>query len=310
MYVASDTIRSNLYTKLENSYNRSLEFLMELCGIAKLSSPQIRHDLYDILYQDGVILLLDTLSKDSRKEKILEFLGELYSNILEISPFLLKNYLFLPNCSLGNVLLSHICTSLISSENIGTIQELGKLLRTLLEPDSNSYFDRILEIFYKELVPILLENLSKNHEIEITSEILIIFTYCIENHSERIKNLLTLSELLPINSKLMKESKHIAIFSLKLFKAAIMKKDSSINNFLIRMNFLDDIIQVFIDNSDKKGLLFSIVLSIFEQVKNSSMIILQHFVKTLLPLLKNKGLEAYLENIIEVYNKQKNNEES
>lgn len=310
LYINSSSIRQNLCEKLENSAPFALDFLMELCNIVKINSPQIRHDLYEALHSDGIVAILDSLSRGSGKAKVLEFLGEIYTNMLEVAPFLLKSLLFSPACELGNVVMRHIAESIIGADDLGTVQELGKLIKSLLEPDESMYFQRILEIFYKELSDKLIEHIDPSHNTESVIEILKIFTMCVEKHGERAKLMVCMSQLLPNASKVLKNNKHIAVYSFKLLKAVVMKNDTSVNNYLIRMNLFEIVIEIFTENSEKQGLIFSCILNLFEQIKKSSLPILQHFVKKFVPLLKQKNLEKYLNTIVEVYNKQKSIEES
>ena len=77
---------------------------------------------------------------------------------------------------------------------------------------------------------------------------------------------------------------------------------------MIRAKVLDDVFRIFIANAEKETLLFSAVLSIFEEIKKSAMIVLQHVIKNFLPLLAAKGLQSHLDKILDAYNKQKLNE--
>lgn len=305
IYIASDTLRQKLISKLECSEPGALNFLIELCNIAKGCMPQVRHDLYDALYKDGVIMLLDTLSYVPDNEKILEFLGEIYSNILDISPFLLKNLLFSSTCSLGNSLLQHLASSLLSSKSLGTIQELGKLLRLLLEPDTNLHYDRILEFFYKDICPQLISNLNPATTQDTLYEILTIFTFCVEKHSERIRLLLVLSDILSKASSLAIQSKHLSIYSLKFFKAIIQKNDKTVNAIIVRNSYLDWIFNIFIENSSRQGMLFSLVLSILDTLKKADSVVLDYVIKKFLPKMKEKSLEMHFEMLIEEFKKQK-----
>lgn len=306
-YVTNDAIRNKLCSKLENNEPGALDFLMELCNIARSCIPQLRHDLYEILFKDGVIMQLEALSRSHDKEKVLEFLGEMYSNVLDLSPFLLKNMFFSQNCSLGNSLLLHIANSLLSSKNLGTIQELGQLIRLLLEPDTNIYYDRILEYFYKDICPMLISSLNRSTTEDILSEVLTILTYCVETHSERIRLLLVLSDTLSKVSAIATNSKHLSIYILKFFRAVIQKNEKSVNEILVRNSLIDCIFEIFIENSTKQGMLFSLVLTILEILKNTNSVVLKYVIKKFLPRMKEKALDGFFGKLIEEFKKQKNN---
>jgi Component of IIS longevity pathway SMK-1 len=310
MFISSDRLRQQLYTKLENSVAYALEFLMELCGVVKQCTPQLRHDLYEVLYQDGIVTLLDSLSHGPNKDKILEFLGEMYTSILDVSPLLIINFFFSPSCTLGSSLLAHITASILNSQNFGTILELGKLIRMLLDPANQTYFDRICEIFYKDIVPILIKSINSEASLESKSEVMVILTFCVENHKEKVKILLTITDVMVEISKAMKSNKHLAIYAIKFFKAVILKNESSINNLLIRFKLLDDILGLFIANANKENLLFSSTLSLLQVAKKSSVTVLKYIIKNFVTLFKEKGLESFLDDIIQVYNKQKHLEAS
>ena len=291
---------------LEKSLDSPLSFLMELCKCARLCSPQVRHDLYESLNTDGIITLLYALSHEENNNKILEFIGEMLTSIIDVSPQLIKNLFF--NSNLASSLLAHISASIINSENYGTIQELGKLIRMVLDPNTNSVSERSLEEFYKEIAPVFIDNINTINNIDSVAEILNIFTFCVEQHKERVSILLTMSDISINVLNVMKANKHLAIFALKFFKAVLKKNESSLNNLMIRAKVLDDVFRIFIANAEKETLLFSAVLSIFEEIKKSAMIVLQHVIKNFLPLLAAKGLQSHLDKILDAYNKQKLNE--
>jgi peroxiredoxin family protein len=92
---------------------------------------------------------------------------------------------------------------------------------------------------------------------------------------------------------------------LKFFKAVLQKNDKTINAVLVRNSYLDWIFNIFIENSSRQGMLFSLVLSILDTLKKADSVVLDYVIKKFLPKMKEKSLEMHFEMLIEELKKQK-----
>jgi hypothetical protein len=154
----------------------------------------------------------------------------------------------------------------------------------------------------------LISNLNRSTSEDILSEVLTILTYCVETHSERIRLLLVLSDILSKVSTIATNSKHLSIYILKFFRAVIRKNEKSVNEILVRNSLIDCIFEIFIENSTKQGMLFSLVLTILEILKNTNSVVLKYVIKKFLPRMKEKALDGFFGKLVEEFKRQKNNQ--
>lgn len=286
MYIKEENLRKSLYEKLENKDAKALKFLIDICSVCKLCSVQERHCLFDTFFHDGILNVVEKNSHDG-VPGYLEFIGELFTSVIDISPFIIRNLFFNGNDQLGVHFLKHIAQELVKSSDFGTIQDLSKLLKTVVDPELCT-FETIRPVFYEEILQILTDFIKQGTFSDAYLEVLDIFSFCIEKHSDKCDLLKILSELVPQLQDLISMNKHVAVHALKLVKAVIVKNDKSLNLFLLRKKVFDKVLSVLESNSQQENLLFSISLCICLKVVNTN--VFSQLAKRISECLKRVGL--------------------
>lgn len=288
IYIKDSNMRKSLYEKLESKETKALKFLIDICSVSKMCSVQERHCLFDTFFHDGILNIVEKNSNEG-VEGYLEFIGELFTSVIDISPFIIRNLFFNGNDQLGVHFLKHIAQELVKSSDFGTIQDLSKLLKTVVDPDL-CIFETIRPLFYEEILPILINFIKQGSYSDTFLEILDIFAFCIEKHTDKTDLLKILSELIPKLQDLISMNKHIAVHVLKIIKAVIVKNDKSLNLFLLRKKVFDKVLSVLETNSVQENLLFSISLCICLKVVNSN--VFSQLSKNISECLKRVGLKS------------------
>jgi hypothetical protein len=308
-YSLSQELRSSLLQKLKTGQDGAIDVLMELCSMARSCPASDRHGLYDALQHDGIIALVEQQARNSGQDRVLEFVGEMYTGIMEVSPGLMKNMLFAPGNS-GEAVFQHIAEVIMESKCIGTVQELGLLVRMILDPEHGLFLDRILEIFYGEVAGKFIERIREKDVDEGCEEIMGVFVFCVEKHDRKAVELVVNSGIVEVVMGKIRGNKHFAVYALKFFRAVICKNDSAVDAKIIEKKVLEEIFHVICENQTKEGLLYSIGLNVLESFTRSSGTVLGYVVEKCVPEMKNREQEGVIEKILKAYKKLKQIEET
>ncbi|CAG9333189.1 SMEK2_1 [Blepharisma stoltei] len=320
-YLESQDIRKSLFDKIQALNEGAINFFCELSSIAKTCTQQMKMkiDFYEEIHKDGIMLLLYNAQKEAKnndelKEKILELIGEMYTNMLEVAPNIVKSYLISGEQKEREFeILKAICSGFLNSKNIGVQQEVSKFIKALLEPTiEDKIFLDICEIFYNELLnrfagKMCSPNLDREEIRMCICEILGIFTHCVEKHQERIRTYLTMNEILQKALDLLQlHDKPISLAVLKLFREVIKRNDPYLTRYVVSHSYFQLIFEEFIHNGPKENMIFSSILAIFEEIKAAkNKVIIEHIVQRYVPLLKDTDLSRYLEQIVNIHAQQK-----
>lgn len=314
-FVSYEKIKDNLHQKLEEDKEGAFEFLVELSKMAKLCYNQIRVEFYEELQKSGIISLLhrktcEETTKKQKLEKIVEFLGEVYNGMMEISPELVKKYLLSEDEKQNDYpIIKKLCSTFLQSENIGTQQEISKLIKLLLEPyEEDKYFLEICEVFYSEITKSFLVQIEKpNTQIEenrlCLCQIIEILSECVEKHQDRIRTFLTMNNVLHKTLNLLTlKDKPVYIMVLKFFRKVLERNDPFINKFIISHSLLEPVFRLFEENGKVENMIFSSVLALLEVVKkNKNKLLLDYISK--LPS-KHPLLKPYIQPLVDLHLQQ------
>lgn len=270
LYIKSQKIRNSLYEKLEAKDNNALKFLIDLVGIGKTCTAQDRHVLFESLFHDGIISLIERNSYEEADGKFIEFVGELFCCVIDVSPFIIRNLFFNGYESLGSQFISHISNQILTTSNPTILQDLSKFLRTLIDPEY-SVFDKIQPIFYSETIPLFLSHLAPSSEPTTVCELLDIFSDCIQKHKFKALLFTLVDPLLPLLPSLLTSNKHTAVHSLKLLRSLVTRNEKSLNSLFLRSKLISQVLTCLELNSIQENLVFSVSLNVCLKIKESQL---------------------------------------
>jgi hypothetical protein len=298
-FSASENEVQKLSVLVKQKNSPAVRFLKELCSIAQKCSNSERTVLYKALCDKEIIESLYEQIQENCDDMLLEFFCELCRDVIEVSPVLISEALQ-PISSA----ISYLAERMINSNSIGTTQELGRCIRLLISSEFFTCSSLLLDAFYAETMPLLIESLSCTLETGRLSELVFIFASCVEKHGDQARDMLLYGDLLERCCQLLESNSHAAIHGLRLVRTVAGKNDRSFNMLLVRRGVLDSLFHLLVQNAAKEGLLFSSALNLLNSFTVNSGIVLEYIVDHFVPWFLKTGRDACVSGLLSSYTKQ------
>lgn len=197
-----------------------------------------------------------------------------------------------------------LCDILIAHENFGMKFEISELIKSILDNEINEKKNEIYEIFLgkclKKLTDylgvIIDEELSDKYKVRATKQIIVeIICHCLKSHGQRFKYWVIHNDLIPNVCEMVKDKdKILDLQVVKFVKSIIANNDENLLKILISNNCFKKIIEIFEANRQKRNLLFSAILDLFDHINKFT-------IKKIILHLVKIYLEKFLQNFLFLY---------
>lgn len=320
----SGEIRSRLIEGYKKNDMNMLNFLNDLFSVSKLVPLTHRWKLYETLFEDGILDILEGLWNDQTepdKLKLVQNLTlELLINMLMVTSETIKRFL-LANQEKDPNLLSKIAKAMIQSSDINIQQQVSEFIRILIEPGDDQRYYPLIDSVYDKVLTLFLEKMdldtgSLEESKFCLLEILNILSQCIDTHTYRIRYFLIYNGVVQKTLRLLEfGDKSLQLVVIRFLRSMLAKNDQVLNSYLTNHNCFYQVFKVFKANGSSQNMIFSAVLSMLEVLKKQKpRIILEHIVSyiqvdNVLEDFQGSQLYKYLEplkNILDAINEPVN----
>ena len=322
----------------ENDIIDNLQFVLELISCMK-EFQQKRVQFHETLVELGFLDTIEILLQKTSDNKMLKnAVIEILVDILSYVPYLFKEHIMIKSSenetpsSVSN-LLFELCSILTSNRDFGIKYEIGKIIISLLDNEihgigstsSNSsaqiqkcdfysiIFDNCLNVLVNYLstpVPSSSDE-EKNSNVGSKQIIIEILCDCLNQHGSRIQYWLIQNNVLTkILNVLNSNQKILHLQVVKYIKSIILNNDYNFTKVIMNTDVFGKIVYLFNANKKKNNLIFSVILDLFQMLKNCS-----HSKKLLNYLFENyydfvyeESNKIFFEDIIAVHENQNENE--
>ena len=132
--------------------------------------------------------------------------------------------------------------------------------------------DEILDFFYDNILPMFLDHynrLEKNEKFfSFVQQYIEFLVYCVKLHGYRSRTYLIQHKLLHTLYKgIALRQKSIDLALIRLVKSLVLSKDEFLLKYIANHNLLDDIFDIYVNNSRKDNLLSSSCLELFSIIQ-------------------------------------------
>ncbi|KAJ3658702.1 hypothetical protein Zmor_010427 [Zophobas morio] len=287
---------------LDSNRRDLLLFLKEFCHYSQSIDCLTRETFYKTLTSFEVLAALEiTLAMNDQKVKTASI--DVLTYIVDFSPTVIREYILdqanntVEDKTLLNIIVEQmICDN--DSQLDGAVL-LMDILRILLDPENmfssvnESHKTDFLNLFYKHSVQILIAPLmeSTTHDEPQREDsrsaqhlglILELLSFCVNHHTDYIKNFILDNDLLRRVLVLMK-SKHkfLVLCALRFMRKLIALKDEVFNRYIIEGNHFAPVVDAFVQNKGRYNMLDSAIIEMFEFINVKDIKILcSHVVET------------------------------
>lgn len=267
--------------------------LYEVCVMSKSLGQVDRLKLFKIFLKAGLIDFSEDLEVSDKKDRISECLAEYLHNLIETDPDILKFLI----CQEYPEFLTDLSKTFTSCQSLGCIQELSKLLKSLLSPDF-VYSPLTLPIFTSSISPIFLSSfasLSTDHR----SEVLSIFSTCLSSKNQNIIKIFTTSQFISDLKLLATGHKSFSINVLRFIGLLSSLEDRQLDLVLVRSGIIDFLTSALDCNFKSENLIFSVALNVIENLDKASSLVLNHLKSTFFKRLTEMKLTRVVKKLQE-----------
>ncbi|XP_011890994.1 PREDICTED: putative SMEK homolog 3 [Cercocebus atys] len=278
-----------------------LIFFKELCSFSQALQPQSKDALLETLTQLGIlpvlkiIMIRDDLQVRSAAAVICAYL-------VEYSPSRIREFIISESqvCKDSDLFINVIIKQMIcdTDPELGGAVHLIVVLHTLLDPRNmlttpeKSERSEFLHFFYKHCMhkftaPLLAATSEHNCEeddivgydknkncpnnnqtAQLLALILELLTFCIQHHTYYIRNYILNKDLLR-KALILTNSKHthLILCALRFMRRMISLNDEIYNNYIIKGNHFEPVVNALLDNGTRYNMLNSAILELFEYIR-------------------------------------------
>ena len=265
----------------------------EVCMMSKSLNQSDRAKLFKIFFKAGLIDFSDDLEVSDKKDQISEYLAEYLQGLIETDPEILKFLI----CQEYPEFLTDVCKTLMSSRSLGCMQELSKLLKSLLNPDF-VFSPLTLPIFISSISPIFISSfasVSSDHQ----SEILSIYTTCLSKGNQNIIKIFTTTQFISSLQLLGASNKSLSINILRFIGLLSSLEDRQLDLVLVRSGVIDFLTSALESNFKSENLIFSVALNVVENMGKASSLVLSHIKSTFFKKLTEMKLTRVVKKLQE-----------
>uniref|UniRef100_A0A2R8ZAF7 Protein phosphatase 4 regulatory subunit 3C n=1 Tax=Pan paniscus TaxID=9597 RepID=A0A2R8ZAF7_PANPA len=315
-----------------------LFFFKELCSFSQALQPQSKDALFETLIQLGVlpalkiVMIRDDLQVRSAAAVICAYL-------VEYSPSRIREFIISEAhvCKDSDLFINVIIKQMIcdTEPELGGAVHLMVVLHTLLDPRNmlttpeKSERSEFLHFFYKHCMhkftaPLLAATSQHNCEeddiagydtskncpndnetAQLLALILELLTFCIQHHTFYIRSYILNKDLLR-KALILMNSKHthLILCVLRFMRRMICLNDEAYNNYIIKGNLFEPVVNALLDNGTRYNMLNSAILELFEYIRVENIkSLVSHIVEKFYNTLESieyvqtfKGLKIKYEN--------------
>ncbi|XP_004063986.1 protein PPP4R3C [Gorilla gorilla gorilla] len=275
-----------------------LFFFKELCSFSQALQPQSKDTLFETLTQLGVlpalkiVMIRDDLQVRSAAAVICAYL-------VEYSPSRIREFIISEAhvCKDSDLFINVIIKQMIcdTDPELGGAVHLMVVLHTLLDPRNmlttpeKSERSEFLHFFYKHCMhkftePLLAATSEHNCDIagydkskncpndnqtaQLLALILELLTFCIQHHTFYIRSYILNKDLLR-KALILMNSKHthLILCVLRFMRRMICLNDEAYNNYIIKGNLFEPVVNALLDNGTRYNMLNSAILELFEYIR-------------------------------------------
>jgi protein phosphatase-4 regulatory subunit 3 len=310
------------YMKPETSLEMKLQtvrFVLDICNASKLITTDAKNEFFVAFLQKGFLKYLyefykipfstnhlsenelsettkngssDSLVNTNEVELLQVLASELLVKILQTIPQKFKRAIISESKKLLSILLDIMILSKIDSPKF----EIIEFYKCLLNPEADYLKNDILDLFYEECIPLLVEYLKRN-KMKVSSLyfVLDLLTYCVNEHNYRGKYFVLQYNVLEYIEPLYTHRvKYIRMAALKLLRAVIGLNDVGVYNRIVVKDSFRSVIEM-VEKIRGENLIKSIVLEIFCYIAKKSIEILTKYLIEHFPqFIKNGCFSRYM----------------
>ena len=276
-------------------------FLSDICQSAKRIYNSSKEIFFTNIISQGIIRhLLHILTQRpegndiisyytvSQQQLTLTHAAEILGSIFFICPDKFKEYMVSPEQTDNNYpLLKELANCVVSIDNIAIKVEIVDLLKAFIDPEIAYLKEKIESLFYSHCLKQLADYLpmptpkdlqEKEMSCETKSLILDLIYYCLRVHTYRIRYFITQNDLFKSIVPLLKSNeKHLRLSVLRIYKAAIIKKDDFIYKYISTHMLFRPVIAELFKNIKRKNMIYSAIIDIFNYISTEKIIILINY---------------------------------
>ncbi|OMJ96155.1 hypothetical protein SteCoe_336 [Stentor coeruleus] len=276
--------RSSLLLSLSENNLSGYLLLSEALHFSKFINDNSRGSFYEALKNDGI---LKTLQKKwqfehSDQVKIRRVILEAFYCIALLSPKLVIDSF----TDLSEKLYIQILKDSIISD-IESMQKTSELLKLLMQSQNFAIYPIFFKSLYDDVIlsylPLINVNIITSDSYDSVHEILSIISHCLLNDSFTIRYFFITNNVINLVNLIIKDSiAALKISAIKTLKAILVRKDSFLINIMIKSETITVILDTFTSVHNKEGVLFSCILSFFNDIKKNDHWLLIDYVKNML----------------------------
>uniref|UniRef100_A0A2K6KJA6 Protein phosphatase 4 regulatory subunit 3C n=1 Tax=Rhinopithecus bieti TaxID=61621 RepID=A0A2K6KJA6_RHIBE len=278
-----------------------LFFFKDLCSFSQELQPQSKDALLETLTQLGILPVLKIIMiRDDLQVR--SAAAVLCAYLVEYSPSRIREFIISESqvCKDSDLFINIIIKQMIcdTDPELGGAVHLMVVLHTLLDPrnmlttSEKSERSEFLHFFYKHCMhkftaPLLAATSEHNCEeddivgydknkncpnnnqtAQLLALILELLTFCIQHHTYYIRNYILSKDLLR-KALILTNSKHthLILCALRFMRRMISLNDEIYNDYIIKGNHFEPVVNALLDNGTRYNMLNSAILELFEYIR-------------------------------------------
>lgn len=276
--------RASLLLSISENELSGYLLLNEALNFSKFINNNTRGSFYEALKNDGI---LKTLQKkwqleDNNQSKIRRIILEAFYTIALLSPkFVIDSFTDLPEKLYIQIFKDSIVSDLESQ------QKTSELLKLLMQSQNFAVYPSFFKSLYDDVIlsylPLINASIINPDSYDSVHEILSIISHCLVNDSFTIRYFFITNNVINLINLIIKDSvAALKISAIKTLKAILVRKDTFLLNIMIKSDTITVILNVFASVHKKEGMLFSCILSFFNDLKKNDYRSLIDYVKSIL----------------------------
>lgn len=265
-------------------------FLQELCHLASGLQIQHRTELYQKLYDLGLLNVLTMALKEGNSEQVQVKAADVFMSALLHDPVILREKLVKQE---KHAMMSELVRLFLDGSDglQGTVLEILTILADPDNMDQETEKNTYLEMFYDNFVDKLTERISfgsvneedcsspeNGHQQQkqfvhpwSLTKIVDLLVFMAQHHGYRIKYyILRNNVLVKVVALTRRKEKFVVLAALKLLRACVGLKDEFYNRYLIKSDLFEPIVRAFRANGEKYNLLNSAILELVDFVRREN----------------------------------------
>ena len=258
-----------------------ISFLQELIALTRHIQVVQRQDILRHLCNLGLFQVMSDALQCTDATAKLRATESILSTAVH-DPVLLRSYI--QNNDGGTILFDQMVSILLHKHRSGLQEQALDIIKILLDPDTmenNEIKEKFIALFYDDHISHLMEAISsgspdyKGDDRPTVSSLLLIIellSYCISQHSYRIKYFILRNNVVDKILKLLERpEKSLACAALRFLKTCILMKDEFYNRYLVKNNLLRPVLVAYLRNHHRENLLHSALLDFLDLLRRENL---------------------------------------